>query len=643
MSGLERIVLIGAGPRGLAVLERICANARGSNGRFEIFVVDPAEPGAGAVWRSDQPSELLMNTVASQVSVFPDRSVSMRGPVEDGPSLYEWAATIASDEAALQEEKVPLGPDDYPSRRLYGDYLSFAFRTVQDRAPVNVSIEAVKDVAVRLHPTDDSGRRCDVILRDGETIRDADHVVMSLGHGGVEPNTTERRLAADADSWGGVFLRPMNPADAELDGILPGEDVIVRGLGLNFFDYVALLTLGRGGSFVRDDEGCLRYRVCGAEPRLFVGSRRGIPHHARGRNEKGAAGRAPARLLDADRVEALRRQHVDRPLRFKLDVWPLIARDVECRYYETFLTDASARQEFTRRYLHCAEHARAGVLGDFALDTVPAWDWERLARPWHGAGLKSVSEYRTWAREYLLADVEHARLGNVSGPLKSALDLLRDLRNEIRSVIDHAGIEGQSYVDEIDGWYTPLNAFLSIGPPERRIEELVALMDAGVVTILGPGMTVETSGTGFVASSSVFADASVSAKHLIEARLPATDARTSQNPLIVSMLSAGLLTLHSHRAEDAMIESGGIAVTTRPYRVLNDTYPGGHPRLFLYGVPTEAVHWVTAAGARPGVDSITFRDADAIALAILDADSAEKLDRHDPESAADVDAELAIR
>jgi hypothetical protein len=39
--------------------------------------------------------------------------------------------------------------------------------------------------------------------------------------------------------------------------------------------------------------------------------------------------------------------------------------------------------------------------------------------------------------------------------------------------------------------------------------------------------------------------------------------------------------------------------------------------VFAFGVPTESVHWVTAAGARPGVDSISLADADAIARAVL--------------------------
>src|SRR5205807_447254 len=61
-------------------------------------------------------------------------------------------------------------------------------------------------------------------------------------------------------------------------------------------------------------------------------------------------------------------------------------------------------------------------------------------------------------------------------------------------------------------------------------------------------------------------------------------------------------------------ETGGLAVTERPYRLL-DARGRAHPRRFAYGVPTESVHWVTAAGIRPGVDSVTIGAADAITRA----------------------------
>ena len=39
--------------------------------------------------------------------------------------------------------------------------------------------------------------------------------------------------------------------------------------------------------------------------------------------------------------------------------------------------------------------------------------------------------------------------------------------------------------------------------------------------------------------------------------------------------------------------------------------------LFSCGIPTEGIHWLTAAAARPGVDPWNMRDMDRIAATIL--------------------------
>ncbi|WP_236711938.1 FAD/NAD(P)-binding protein, partial [Streptomyces azureus] len=95
-SGRMEVCLVGAGPRGLSVLERLCAHERTSPrwGHVTVHVVDPGPPGSGQVWRPSQSRHLLMNTVASQVTVYTDASVSIAGPLEEGPSLYQWAKAI---------------------------------------------------------------------------------------------------------------------------------------------------------------------------------------------------------------------------------------------------------------------------------------------------------------------------------------------------------------------------------------------------------------------------------------------------------------------------------------------------------------------------------------------------------------------
>ncbi|MDT4987408.1 MAG: hypothetical protein QOI74_1502, partial [Micromonosporaceae bacterium] len=92
MSGRLEVCVVGAGPRGVSVLERLCAHVRASapDRPVRVHLVDPHRPGAGGVWRTDQSRHLLMNTVASQVSMFTDASVPVAAR-EPGPSLYEWA------------------------------------------------------------------------------------------------------------------------------------------------------------------------------------------------------------------------------------------------------------------------------------------------------------------------------------------------------------------------------------------------------------------------------------------------------------------------------------------------------------------------------------------------------------------------
>jgi hypothetical protein len=660
------VCLVGAGPRGLSVLERLCANERRSPAHraVTVHVVEPHEPGAGEVWRTRQSRLLLMNTVASQVTVYTDHSVVMDGPVETGPSLYEWAADLARNadtpavrarlSAGTLAEARSLDPDAYATRAFYGAYLNDAFRSVTARAPEHVTVVEHRTRAVAL--SDEAGRggaQC-VVLADGTRLTGVDAVVLALGHVPAGPTREEQALARAAAAHGLTYIAPGNPADVDLSAVAPGETVFVRGLGLNFFDVVALLTEGRGGTFERDGDG-VRYRPSGREPNIVAGSRRGVPHHARGENQKGPYGRHEPRLLTEQAVARLHRRAEDGArLHFLTDLWPLIAKEVESVYYGALLSARGRerqREAFVRRYLAARDHdAEARLLTSAGIDPADRWDWESLARPYRGRVLRDRAEYRTWLLGHLGEDVREARAGNVRGPLKAALDVLRDLRNEIRLAVDHGRLEGNSYRDNLQGWYTPLNAFLSIGPPVSRVEELIALIRAGVVEIVGPEVRLRApspkdgDGEGpaaFTVTSQVVPGPPVRATALIEARLQEPDLPRTAEPLLRDLLDSGQAA--RHRIEGVCgtrYETRGLAVTERPYRLV-DAAGRAHPRRFAYGVPTEAVHWVTAAGIRPGVNSVTLADADAIARAVLalpaPADAARR-HRHPPTEPVEVNA-----
>ncbi|MFD6187662.1 FAD-binding protein, partial [Streptomyces goshikiensis] len=195
-----------------------------------------------------------------------------------------------------------------------------------------------------------------------------------------------------------------------------------------------------------------------------------------------------------------------------------------------------------------------------------------------------------------------------------------DLRNEVRQIIDHGGLSGGSYGRDLDGWYTPLNAFLSIGPPASRIEEAIALIEAGVLEVLGPETRLRRLNDAegaFTVESALVPGSLVRADTLIEARLPEIDLRSTSDPLLLHLLGTGQCrTYRIPGPGDEVHETGGLDVTRAPFHVV-DAAGRPHPARYAYGVPTEWVHWVTAAGIRPGVDSVTLQDSDAIADAVL--------------------------
>ncbi|MFI0980773.1 FAD/NAD(P)-binding protein [Streptomyces sp. NPDC021093] len=625
------VALVGAGPRGLSVLERLCANERvsGAGRCVVVHVIDPYRPGAGRVWRTTQSQHLLMNTVASQITVYTDDSVRIDGPIEAGPSLHDWASALAllspaearaagHSGAALAEAR-RLGPDSYPTRAFYGHYLEHAYERIVAGAPERVTVVAHRTRAIGLYGDEGPQR---LLLEDGTRLTGLHAVVLAQGHVDTGPAGQESELGASARRLGLHHIPPANPADVDLSVAEPGRPVLLRGLGLNFFDHMALLTQGRDGRYERVG-GRLTYHPSGNEPRLYAGSRRGVPHHSRGENEKGAHGRYSPRLLTEETIAGLRKRvRNGEPPGFRSHVWPLISKEVESVYYGTLLAAAGrgeVRESFVRRYLDTGTaQARHGLLDAYAVPVADRWSWERIVRPYEGQRFAGPGDFRLWLVDHLRDDVAAARAGNVSGPLKAALDVLRDLRNEVRLIVDHGGLEGASHREELQGWYTPLNAFLSIGPPASRIEEMAALIEAGVLDVLGPGvrMAPDAGRGAFVAGSDV-PGVEVYAQVLIEARLPETDLARTRDPLLRELLADGQCAPYRvSAAAGPLLETGGIAVTERPYRLV-DARGRPHPRRFAYGIPTEGVHWVTAAGIRPGVDSVTLGDSDAIARAVL--------------------------
>lgn len=552
-----RVGIVGVGPRGASVLERLVANARVSGKAVDIHLVDPYPPGPGAVWRADQPSDLLMNVVASETTLFTDDSVRCAGPIRPGPNLYEWADG--------------LQPWAYPSRALYSRYLSWFIDRILNSLPAGVRVNVHKGFAVGL---DDAGPQ--VLHVEGVGRLELDAVVLAQGHVGRRMSPSEQANADFAARHGLFYSPPANPLDVDWAAIPAGEPVLVRGLGLNFFDAVAMLTTVRGGLFEPDNDR-LRYRPSGGEPVLYVGSRRGVPLRARAEIRVENAPVYRPRFFDAAAVAGLRARAGS--LRFRADVWPLLEKE----------------------------------LGGYGIDC------DTLDRPLQTLRFADRDELTRWMLEYLDSDVA-AALNPADSPLKTMTAALRDLRGAVRTVVSHRGLTGSSYRDELEGWFAGFITLVSSGPPASRIAELAALARAGLIRFVGPGMTVTQDDGRFTASSPTVDGPAISAQAFVEARLPEPDLATTTDPLLSYLRDRGAVRRHVIPDPDGDdYVTGAVDVTEVPFRVINSSGVA-HPRRFAFGIPTEGVQWTTAIGARPGVNSALLRQSDAIARAVLELD-----------------------
>ncbi|MCP9208937.1 FAD/NAD(P)-binding protein [Streptomyces sp. NEAU-Y11] len=604
------VVIVGAGPRATGLVERLAANAPELYGAgappFAVHLVDPYPPGGGRIWRPDQSPLLWMNSMAEDVTMFTDASVEGEGPVRPGPSLAEWAARLRDGDLPdgptgtvppeLAAEAAALTGDSFATRRLQSAYLRWVYERAVAALPPGVTVHEHRYRAVRITGPRDG--RQQVWLEGRATPITADAVVLALGHLDAEPDAEQRALSAFAAEYGLVHLPPEFTADSDLDVLRPGEPVLVRGLGLAFVDLMVLLTEGRGGRYERGPAGELRYRPSGREPVLHVGSRRGVPYHAKiGYPLDGERPPVP-RFFGPAEVDALLR--LPGGPDFRHDIWPLIDKELGYAHYHRLFTAHPERttlewRVFEERYAARppGDPALAALIASAVPDPADRLDLDALDHPLAGLRYPDEEALQQGLRGYIEADLARRHDPEHSPDLAVFLALLSVYGQLIR-------------LGDIGGWWHGFFSYLASGPPGPRLEQLLALSRAGVVRFLGAGLTVTTDpGRGvFRASGDGLPGHTVEARALVEARLPEPTVERSRDPLLRSL----------HRDGAAATPAGLLAVSPDDGRVL-DRAGRPHPRRFALGPHTDAR--ASGAFARPRTNAPAFRQNDATARALL--------------------------
>ncbi|MEV8027759.1 FAD/NAD(P)-binding protein [Cellulosimicrobium funkei] len=660
-------VVVGGGPRAVAVVARLAARRRPDAvwgaapdpglAPLRVAVVDRVEVGAGATWRTDQSPLLLNNTTAARTTVHADGSTPQPGPVVTGPDLVAWArATAAGDPGAAEDAGPPrepawvgaearaIGPASYPSRRLQGAYYRAQLAEAARRG--GVELVPVQGTVVDVRRAGPGER--EVVLapdpaRPGPRTLRAPVVVLAQGMVQARPSARTTAFAEAARAHGLVYVAPGMPAERGWDAVPAGEDVLVVGLGANFFDVLALLTLGRGGRFVDartgsssdaagrscDDGGAdgphagdaLRYLPAGTEPHLLAGSRRGMPYRGKGAPDDGPPAAYAARVATRARFDALLAQAGGRPVvDLARDVRPLVAAELVVAHLSALaehrpaaLREPLSPDEVVRRVASSPDPAATAAA--LVRDPADAFDPARVDRPPLVAPACWPASVERWVR-----DEQDSVASPRTSPRARVNRAMETLRGEVARLVGAGVVDGTSLETTGEGELTPLGLALASGPPPRRTAQLLALVRAGVVELLGEDTRVEVEDGAYVARSRVRGP--VRARALVETRMSRGAVGPTDDPLLRTLLDSGRARRHPlPTAQGGTVASDSLDVTRDGFALVDAS---GTPddRVVVLGIPAEAVQRGSAIGASPGVPSPLLAGADVAARRVLEAQPA---------------------
>jgi hypothetical protein len=389
-------------------------------------------------------------------------------------------------------------------------------------------------------------------------------------------------------------------------------------MGLVAIDVVMALTLGRGGRFVRHD-GRLHYEPSGTEPQLALFSRSGYPYCAKSMGGADITGEYHPRICTSEAIAAIRfdgsgdRRRVDA----RRELLPLLLAEMTTCFYsqaarladgpgagagvaerfaEAWRRDdfAATAAEFADRYgtFDAAEHVLAGERESFV----------------------SAKDYESRIAQLIADDAAAAMVPNGTSPVKLAYEVLRALRDTVRSVVEFGGLSAESQRDFESNLRSRITRIVA-GPPVFRSEQLLALLDAGVVTIpFGPNPAVLLSGSGVVVRSrSLERPYAERFDHLVSAHLDQPTLHRSASPMLRRLAARGRIRQFRLDGEDL----GSIELTEDFHPVATDG--GVQRRLSFFGSLTEGPRYYTAYIPSPSSRVRAFIDAGACVEQILGA------------------------
>jgi hypothetical protein len=597
--GVTEIGIVGLGPWGLCVLERVINRVRalGPDGpQVLVHICEPNTPGSGMFDRNE-PDYLIMNTPCGEHVLHPSRDESSLRSSDLG--LYEWVVAQGyrwtGSTCAVTESGTPITPHDFLPRRLLAEYLEWFYLALLHEAPKNIECIHQAESVVDIAPVE--GERERIVLASGRVL-EVDHVVVTTGH---TPNLVDQN--------GNPSLLGPYTLSSKLHLIPPGDAVAVEGMGLVALDVIMALTEGRGGSFTsRGDR--MHYAPSGREPVISLFSRTGYPYCAKSPGNQDVTGTYRPVVCTDHALAPLRdaaggRSSID----MRRDLLPLLLAEMEVRYYaqSALLAGGPEAEQEVRDTL-----GRAWAEGRYCeaslryAERFGAFDAASHLFVGEGEVFVSSKDYESQVYDTVDSDLSAALMEGGASPVKAAYEVLRSLRDVMRSVIEFGALTPESSIDfqtKIRGRITRMVA----GPPAFRCQQLLALMDAGIVTIpFGPLPTVEVGADGGFDISSV----RLSRPHtehvqwLVRGHMDDPTCHRSASSLYRHLHQRGRV-----QQCDRVGSSAGSIQLSRDYHPIGaDEHVSS--RIWMFGALTEGVRYYTGYIPSPKSRVRAFVDAD---------------------------------
>jgi hypothetical protein len=554
--------VVGVGPRGLVVLERLTHYAQKYDIPMLISIIDPQKPGIG-VHSPSLPEYKMLNTVAGQITLFPDENMLSDGG-ESRPvcTFLEWCRQHKSlPDFWYSHENQRLCSWDFLPRSWLGEYMQWAYDFIVLQAGPAIKVRHLPLEVTDIEQITD--KKFLISLSNEENLY-VDAVYLTSGHGLASENSAAH-INAD-------------------------ETVLLQGMGLTAMDMIADWTIGRGGHFSLRSGGIPDYIPSGKEPVIFLTSRSGLPFRCRPESlTVGENINRDAIIFRADRIQQLKDKYPN-SIDFERQLLPLIRAEMRVAYYSVrIIKDVGMKKAL--RFREALRKANSWTEISGVMQNVVSRYGEFNEEDLLAASLPSEvhpDSYSLWLVNEIAEDLNESITGVMHSPVKAASEVWRNCRHQLRIMMDDKGLSDSSK-NIFYTRYAPVINRLVAGPQKERHQELLALIRAGVVKPIHPDKVT-----------------SHKYDHCIQAMIHSEQSNLDMPLLVKKMANKGLLTISTSGRAYIDVRADGRPLTLKP-----------KASMWIFGPLCEGATYYNHYVPSPGAFSRSSHDADVSVRELL--------------------------